>query len=226
VGIGILLADSAEEKMKQIRIADIDRPFIVGIGGTFSPNSSTERALKFALSAAESLGAETLLFEGSSIGFPIFTMEDKNNTDNVRQYIEAIRKADGIIIASPGYHGAISGMVKNALDYVELLSKDERPYFDRRAIGCIATGAGWQGAITTLTGLRSIVHALRGWPTPVGVSINTSEKPEPAGTSGFSKRAEQLLGVMAAQVVEFAMATRALTSAIEHRSDVEMLPNS
>ncbi|MGK9264227.1 NAD(P)H-dependent oxidoreductase [Sinorhizobium meliloti] len=194
--------------MNHNRITGTERPFIVGIGGTFSPNSSTERALKAALSAAAAKGAETVFFGGDCIDFPIFTMDPKNNTEKVIRYIEAIKKADGIIVASPGYHGAVSGMVKNALDYVELLSKDERPYFDHRAVGCIATGAGWQGAIATLTGLRSIVHALRGWPTPIGVSINTSDKPDAPGPSGFSQRAEELLTAMASQVVDFALAKK------------------
>src|SRR5204863_6434613 len=32
-----------------------------------------------------------------------------------------------------------------------------------RPVGSVATGAGWQGAVNTLTALRNIVHALRGW---------------------------------------------------------------
>ncbi|MNP19695.1 hypothetical protein D3C76_1122360 [compost metagenome] len=47
-------------------------------------------------------------------------------------------------------------------------------YFDGRAVGCIVTAAGWQGCNTTLGALRSIVHAMRGWPTPLGVTLNTA----------------------------------------------------
>ena len=72
-----------------------------------------------------------------------------------------------IIVASPAYHGGVSGLVKNALDYVEDLRDAKRPYLDGRAVGCIACAGGWQAAVATLTGLRSISHALRGWPTPL-----------------------------------------------------------
>lgn len=137
-------------------------------------------------------------------------MYPKNSTEKVLRYIEAIKKAEGIIIAPPGYHGAVSGMVNNALDYVELLSKDERLYFGHRAVGCIATGAGWQGAIATLTSLRSIVHALHRWSTPIDVSINTSDKPDAPGSFGFSQRAEELLKAMALQVANFSVATKGL----------------
>jgi FMN reductase len=80
-----------------------------------------------------------------------------------------------IWVVSPGYHGTISGLVKNALDYVEDLRDEERPYLDGRAVGCVATATGWQAAVTTLTSLRSIVHALRGWPTPLGAAVNSGE---------------------------------------------------
>jgi len=42
-------------------------------------------------------------------------------------------------------------------------------------VGCIATAAGWLGAVNTLGALRDIVHALRGWPTPLGAAINSAE---------------------------------------------------
>ena len=88
--------------------------------------------------------------------------------------IAAVREADGILIASPGYHGSISGLVKNALDYIEDLSTDERPYLHGRPVGLIATSYGHQAAMSTLLTLRSITHALRGWPTPVGAAIRTT----------------------------------------------------
>jgi FMN reductase len=64
--------------------------------------------------------------------------------------------------------------VKNALDYTEELRMDARPYLDGRAVACIACASGWQATTTTLISLRSIVHALRGWPTPLGVAINST----------------------------------------------------
>ena len=80
-----------------------------------------------------------------------------------------------LVIASPGYHGGISGLVKNALDYLEELREDPRPYLDGRPVGLITTGAGWQATMTTMQSLRSVVHALRGWPTPLGVAVNSTE---------------------------------------------------
>ena len=53
--------------------------------------------------------------------------------------------------------------------------RDERAYLDGRAVGLIATAYGDQAAVSTLLTLRSIVHALRGWPTPMGATIRTHQ---------------------------------------------------
>ncbi|MFD0392847.1 NADPH-dependent FMN reductase [Streptomyces nogalater] len=91
-----------------------------------------------------------------------------------RRLLSAIAGADGLVLASPAYHGGISGLVKNALDHVEELREDTRPYLSERAVGCVAVAHGWQGAVSTLAALRDVTHALRGWPTPLGAAINTS----------------------------------------------------
>jgi FMN reductase len=44
-----------------------------------------------------------------------------------------VRAADVLVIATRGYHSGISGLVKNALDTLEELRDDERPYLDGRA---------------------------------------------------------------------------------------------
>jgi len=97
-----------------------------------------------------------------------------HDSEEVQDFVASIRQAKGIIIASPGYHGSVSGLVKNAIDYIEETSRDDRVYLDGVPVGLISTAYGWQATGSTLAALRSIVHALRGWPTPLGVGINSS----------------------------------------------------
>jgi FMN reductase len=151
------------------------RPLIVGIGGTMRSGSGTERVLRAALAATERRGSQTLLLAGPDLDLPMYAPQSGERTAAARALVDLIGRADGVIVASPAYHGGVSGLVKNALDYVEDLRDARRPYLDGRAVGCIACAGGWQAAAATLTGLRSITHALRGWPTPLGVAINTSE---------------------------------------------------
>ena len=182
------------------------KPLVVGIGGTTRAGSSTERALRIALGAAEEAGARTDLFDGSFLArLPLFAPEKQERTEEQRQLVEMVRQADGLIVASPGYHGGVSGLVKNALDLLEDLREDKRSYLDCRAVGCIVTSAGWQAAVTTLESLRAIVHALRGWPTPFGATLNTTEKIfDASGACTDQKVANQLVTV-GRHVVEFAL---------------------
>ena len=182
-----------------------ETPLIVGIGGTTREGSSTERALVVALAAAEAGGARTVLLGGAFLAtLPIFDPGPAGPTAEQQALADAVRAADGIIIATPGYHGSLSGVVKNALDTLELLNQDQRPYFTDRAVGIIVTASGWQAGGTTLTAVRSIIHAMRGWPTPFGAALNaTSGSFETDGSPKDPRDAWQLTTV-GEQVLEFA----------------------
>ncbi len=180
------------------------RPYIVGIGGATKPQSSPEKALRYALSLAEAEGAETELFDGPSIHLPMYTGTAGERPADVRRLLDALRRAHGVILATPCYHGSVSGLLKNALDYVEDMARDPHPYFDGRAVGLIVCGSGWQSTAITLSALRSIVHALRGWPTPMGVAINTLNRTFDEKGSVIDEAAARQLGILVTQVVGFA----------------------
>ena len=193
------------------------RPLVVGIGGTTRAASSTERALSLALRGAEQAGARTHLFGGTFLhSLPHYAPESERRTDQQLELIEIVRAADAVIIATPGYHGGVSGLVKNALDTLEELRADTRPYLDGRAVGCIVTAYGWQAAGSVLTSLRSIVHALRGWPTPFGAGINTLETRFDGAQQCPDPKVVAQLHTVGAQAAQFALAFnahRAATSA-------------
>jgi FMN reductase len=188
-------------------------PYIVGIGGTTRPQSTSERALRMALSAAAAEGANTLLLGADDLRLPMYTPDQGERTPAARRLVDELARADGVIISSPGYHGGLSGLIKNALDYAEDLRGADAPYLDGRAVGCIVCAAGWQATATTLTSLRSVVHALRGWPTPLGVTVNSSQAlttPDAAAPGGDDAVHEQLK-ILGHQVVEFARLRRHAT---------------
>jgi FMN reductase len=182
---------------------DRDRPHIVALGGTLRPSSSTELALKTALKAVEATGATTHLIAGQDLVLPPYDPASRERLPTAARLIDNLRNCDGIIIGSPGYHGSISGMVKNALDYVEDMRDDPRPYFEGRPVGCIAVAAGDQACTATLIALRSIVHSLRGWPTPLGVTICSAEPPFNAEGECRSPVLRQRLEAMGAQIAMF-----------------------
>lgn len=181
---------------------------IVGIGGTTRMQSSSEKALAATLRVCESLGAQTALLGASELDLPMYSPHLPTRTKKAERLIELLRGADGVIVASPGYHGSISGLVKNALDYVEDMSNDDPPYLDGRAVGTIACGAGWAATAATLGALRSVVHALRGWPTPMGAAINSTGPVFRADGSVTDERVRVQLECIAAQVMQFATMRR------------------
>ena len=182
------------------------RPLIVGIGGTTGGSSSTETALRIALAGAEARGARTLLFGGEAItALPHYDPKASVRTPGEAALVAAVRDASGLILASPGYHGNVSGVVKNALDLLEETARDSRPYLADLPVGLIATAYGWQATGSTIAALRAIVHAFRGWPTPYAAAINCRlSRFDADGTPSEADVAEQL-ALVGRQVTDFAL---------------------
>jgi FMN reductase len=178
---------------------------VLGIGGSLREGSQSERALQIALAAAAETGVRTRLLSGPDLVLPFYDAGELERDERAKQLVDAVRHADGLIVVSPGYHGALSGLVKNALDYVEDLRDDARPYLDGRAVGLAAVAYGWQAAVTTLEQLRTITHALRGWATPLGGSINSAETKFDDGGGASDEKSVRTLRLIGRQVAEFAV---------------------
>ena len=180
------------------------KPFIVGIGGTTRAGSSSEQALALALKQTRAEGAETELFDGAHLlQLPMYDPDPGSMGAAAKHLVESLRRANGVVISSPCYHGGVSGLIKNAIDYIEEMRADPRVYLDGRAVWLIACGYGYQGPGPVLNQLRQTAHALRGWPTPLGIGINslvTKFRDGECADAGIAAQIE----IMAKQVVEFA----------------------
>ncbi len=151
-------------------------PLVVGLGGTLRASSSTERALRYCLDSVERQGGRAKFFSGPDLDLPMYAPHELERTPKALELVNTLREADAVVVGSPGSHGAVSGLVKNALDYIEDLREDPRVYLDNTPWGCISCAYGWQASVGTLGQLRSIGHALRAWPTPLGVAINSADQ--------------------------------------------------
>ena len=192
----VAIGQQLEQRMIQ------DKPLILGIGGTPRRGSSSERALAISLKAAEDKGARTILLSGAELLLPIY-MPGQQQSDQASRLLAALRECHGIIISSPAYHGSISGLIKNALDYAEELRADARAYLDGIPVGCIACAGGWQAVGQTLAALRTIAHSLRGWPTPLGAMLNTSAGLFDAEGNCTDMATQRQLETVGHQVIDF-----------------------
>lgn len=175
-------------------------PLIIGLGGTTRPASTSERALHAAMDRAHALGCETLVFGSAQLPQEPYDPAQTARSPQAQALVDALRRCDGLVIATPSYHGGISGLLKNAIDFTEDLRDDERVYLTGRAVGCIVCAEGPQAMGSTLASLRAIVHALRGWPTPYGATLNSAARPfavdatDPAAVQACERVAEEVVG--------------------------------
>ncbi len=172
---------------------------ITGICGSLIANGSTKKALTIALSGAAEFGAETTLLELRDIDLVFYgsVPQDEYPPDIVRLRDE-IRNSQGIILATPEYHGSLSGALKNMLD---LMSIDD---FETKIVGLVGVAGGHIGAIHSLDTMKTICRNLHCWVLPLEVSIaNSGQAFNDDGTVTDPSLEERLLNV-GRQVVKFA----------------------
>ena len=140
---------------------------VVGICGSLRAGSHTRMALRVALEGAEEVGAQTKLIDLREYGLNFCDgKEDESGyPPGVRKLRDEVRAAEGIILATPEYHGGSSGVLKNALD---LMGFDE---FEGKMVGLVGVSGGRMGAVDALNTLRNIGRALHAWVVPEQAGI-------------------------------------------------------
>lgn len=143
---------------------------VVGLGGSLAARSSTLAALRIALEGAREAGARSDIFDVRAMDLPMYDPDFETVPPAVSRLCDAVYRADGLLWASPLYHGTISGSFKNALDWLELLSDRTPPYLTDKVVGLISTAGGTQG-LQAVNTMEFIVRALRGWAVPLVIPI-------------------------------------------------------
>ena len=97
---------------------------LLGIAGSMRSNSYSFKALDLALRIAkENYNAEINLFDLRKNRLPIYEPNlelDKiqsTERESLQMANTMVRWADAIILTSPDYHGSMSGVLKNFLDF-------------------------------------------------------------------------------------------------------------
>ncbi|WP_434597723.1 NADPH-dependent FMN reductase [Streptomyces sp. A5-4] len=181
--------------MRPIRIA--------ALGGSLRSASVSAAALRACAMRARRAGAQVTLLNGPDLALPLYDPQTAGRTPQTRRMLAALRAADGVLLASPTYHGGMSGLLKNALDHTEELAQETPCYLDGRAIGCLTVAWNDVAGASALAGLRSSAQALRGWTVPMGVVV-------PAGTDFAADdtcadlRTARRLDILTDQVLDFA----------------------
>jgi NAD(P)H-dependent FMN reductase len=168
---------------------------VVAVCGSLREASRTRVSLEHALRGVRDAGGTGDLLDLRTFDLPPFDADDEAQGDTER-FTAAVRTADAVILGTPMYHGSVSGVLKNAIDYCGF---DE---FEGKTVGLLAV-AGGSFPVTALEHLRSICRALDAWVLPHQAAVpRSSANVDPDGITdeGLAER----VFVLGRRTVEYA----------------------
>lgn len=143
---------------------------IVGITGSLRSGSHSYQALSEAVKRVEALGGEVELLDLRSLNLPFCNGEDDYpDYPDVEKMRTLVKEADGLILATPEYHGSVSGVLKNALDLMSF------EHLDGKVVGLISV-LGGQSNSNALNDLRVIMRWVHSFVIPEQVAIGQAWK--------------------------------------------------
>ena len=150
--------------------------YLVGIGGTMRLNSYTRAATQTALRIASEHGAQTEMLDLRELNLPMFVPDFAakdylpEHQVSINKLLDACRKATAFLWCSPCYHGTVSGIFKNAIDFLELLSDDDPPYITGKCVGLMAVNDS-----KTFSAMSNSVHEVRAWLAPTHIMLTKKD---------------------------------------------------
>ena len=135
---------------------------VLGVAGSTRGNSYSTRALKIALDHAKARGAEVRLLELGKATIPLYNPSLQQSKE-IQLAAEDVAWANAFILASPDYHGSMSGTLKNFLDHFF-------EEFAGKVFGYVV--ASHEKGLTVMEQMRTAVRQCYGWSMPYGVSVN------------------------------------------------------
>ena len=159
---------------------------VLGVSGSMREGSHSARAIGFVLGAAQEYGAETQVIDLRALDLPMYRPRgDAIMTDGVRLATKSVNWADAFVLASPDYHGSMSGAMKNFLDYYWT-------EFAGKAFGYLC--ASHEKGLTVMDQMRTAVRQCYGWSLPYGASFHGDQDFDADGVknAGVARRLKML----------------------------------
>ena len=138
---------------------------ILGVASSMRDSSYSTRVLKSLLEKAGNLDAKINLLDLRELRLPMYHPE-QNNSPELDKVTEYVKWADAFVLASPDYHGSMSGVMKNFLDF---FWSD----FAGKTFGYIC--ASHEKGLTVMDQMRTAIRQCYGWSMPYGVSVNSDQ---------------------------------------------------
>lgn len=139
---------------------------VLGVGSSMNKESFSTETLKIVLERVNHNDADTKLLNLNNTPLPMYNHKNSPETIHVNQAVDMVNWADAIILATPDYHGSMSGSLKNFLDYFW-------SEFAGKTFGYIC--ASHEKGLTVMDQMRTVIRQCYGWSLPYGISINSSQ---------------------------------------------------
>jgi NAD(P)H-dependent FMN reductase len=143
---------------------------ILGVTGSLRQNSNSTKVLSTLLEiAATKFRADVQLLNLRETKLPFYSptmSSDDSLNGNIKAITQSVEWADVFVLASPDYHGSMSGTMKNFLDYFW-------EEFAGKTFGYLCTSH--EKGLTVMDQMRTAVRQCYGWSMPYGISINSGE---------------------------------------------------
>lgn len=149
---------------------------LVALGGSLRGNSLSAAALRSSLSIATGLETVVDMIDLRVLDLPLHNPDvpiaemPHAPRHAIDLLLRSCRDADVMIWASPTYHGAMSGALKNAIDHMQHLAADALPYLQGKAVGLVSISDS-----SPLAGMADCVHELRAWLAPTRLTLTSAD---------------------------------------------------
>ncbi len=140
---------------------------VLGIGSSMRKNSFSTNTLSKVLEIISvKYKTEARLVNLFETQLPIYRPSTKLDNENVKKVTNDVNWANVFVLASPDYHGSMSGTMKNFLDF---FWKE----FSGKTFGYIVSSH--EKGLTVMDQMRTAVRQCYAWSLPYGISINEGE---------------------------------------------------
>ena len=157
--------------------ADATGPVMI-LAGSLRAKSVSWRFAETAHALFTEAGTKSWLISIEDLALPPYNpdVHTASSPGPAAEFCRMAREARAFVWCSPAYHRTLSGSFKNALDYLEILAKDDPPYLSGKAVGLIAVSSGPKSAMTTILSLEMVAQGLYAFVLPYIIPIAQSAR--------------------------------------------------
>jgi len=169
-------------------------PRILAFAGSTRTDSYNKKLARIAAEGARAAGAEVTLIDLRDYPLPLYDgdLESREGLpENARKLKALFKSHDALLISSPEYNSSISGVLKNAIDWVSREAPGEKPLecFSGKVAALLSASPGALGGLRGLVTVRSILSSIQVLVLPGQVAVSKAHEAfAPDGSLADAKR--------------------------------------